>query len=124
MRNLLVQGFAASAAGIAFAMFAPGATLVALHLLAATCGFLAASWNGIYLAEVARLVPPAQVAAATSGSTMFTFLGYLAAPALFALLVSAGLGWGAAFALVAGQLGLAALLVALALRRDLTEDPA
>jgi MFS family permease len=122
MRNLLVQGVAASVAGLLFALLAPAASPLGLHLLAALCGFVAASWNGIYLAEVARLVPPAEVAAATSGSTLFTFLGYLAAPALFALLISAGLGWGTAFAIVAAQLGFATLLVALALRRNGMKD--
>jgi MFS family permease len=47
-------------------------------------GITSTSWNGVYLAEVARLSPPGKVGDATSGSTFFTFGGYLLAPIVFA----------------------------------------
>jgi MFS family permease len=116
-RNLLVQAFAACAAALAFAALPAGAPAWQVYLLASLAGFVAASWNGIYMAEVARLVRPAQVAAATSGSTLFAFLGYLAGPALFALLVSASGSWRLGFLAAAAQLGLVAALVLVPLRR-------
>jgi MFS family permease len=116
-RNLLVQAVAASVCTLAFVAMPQGLPLAGVGLLAGLVGFLAASWNGIYMAEVARLVPPSEVAAATSGSALFTFLGNLAAPALFAGLVSASGSWSLPFALVAGQLAIVALIVAAALRR-------
>jgi hypothetical protein len=51
------------------------------------CRGFGASWNGIYMAEVARLAPPENVADATSASTLFTFMGYVLAPSLFAFAV-------------------------------------
>jgi MFS family permease len=116
-RNLLVQAGVASLAALGFAVMPPGTPPALVYTMAGVVGFLAASWNGIYMAEVARLVRPAHVAAATSGSTLFTFFGYLAGPALFALLVSLTGSWSFAFLSAAGQLGAIGLLVTLALRR-------
>ena len=117
--NLLVQAGVACAAGIAFALMPAGAPLAVIYALSALAGFVGASWNGIYMSEVARLVSPRDVAAATSGSTLFTFLGYLAAPALFALVVSLTGSWTLAFLLAAGQLGVVGLGAAVMLRRAL-----
>ncbi|WP_158537043.1 MFS transporter [Humitalea rosea] len=117
IRNLLVQAVVASACALAFGAMPRGFPLPGIHLLAAVCGFLAASWNGIYLAEVARLVPARDVSNATVGSTLFIFFGYLAAPAGFALIVSASGSWSLPLALFAGQLAVVAGVVFLALRR-------
>ncbi len=114
-RNLVVQALVASGTAIAFALLPGVAPLWWVYLLSGTVGFVAASWNGIYMAEVARLVPPTQVAA-TAGSNIFAFIGYLAGPALFALLVSLTGDWTAALLAAAGQLGVIALGVILRLR--------
>lgn len=116
--NLVVQGFAASAAVLVLASLPVGAGPVLTSGLAALAGFVAASWNGIYLAEVARLVPRDRVSDATSGSTLFTFLGYVAGPALFALLVKASGGWGAPMIAIAVQLAAVSALVARRLLRS------
>jgi MFS family permease len=110
-RNLVVQGMAAALCVLAFAAMPEETPLGAIVLLASATGFLAASWNGIYLAEVARLVPPAAVAEATAGSTLIIFLGYLAGPAGFAFLVSATGGWTVPFLGIALQLGLVSAVV-------------
>ena len=115
--NLLVQAGVACAAGIAFALMPDDAAPWLIYTLSGLAGFVAASWNGIYMSEVARLVQPAQVAAATSGSTLFTFLGYLAAPVFFALMVSLTGSWTLAFLVAAGQLGVVGLGAARRLRR-------
>ncbi len=56
---------------------------------AAVTGGSAVSWNGVYLAEVARIAPPGKVGETTSASSFFTFIGYAAGPATFSLLVEA-----------------------------------
>lgn len=122
LRNLLIQAVLASLCALSFGAMPQGLPLLAINLMAAASGFLAVSWNGIYLAEVARLAPPEQIAAATAGSTLFTFIAYLLAPAGFALLVSFSGSWSLAFTLVAAQLGVVALLVALALRRATAKE--
>lgn len=46
-------------------------------------GATAIGWNGVYLAEAARLAPPGKVGDATGGTLFFTFLGVVLGPPLF-----------------------------------------
>jgi MFS family permease len=48
----------------------------------------ATSWNGIYLAEIARVAPAGRVGDATSGASILTFIGYVLGPACLGLLVA------------------------------------
>ncbi len=59
-------------------------SLVALLFLA--FGASAIGWNGLFLAEVARLSPPGRVSVATSGAMVWNFAGILIGPALFAVI--------------------------------------
>lgn len=56
-------------------------------VIALLCAFGAASigWNGVMLAEAARLSPPGRVGPVAGGVLMLTFLGVVVGPALFAL---------------------------------------
>jgi len=116
--NLLIQAGVATLAVfgmVALPHDAPDGTVM---LMTGVVGFVAASWNGIYLAEVARLAPPSRVADATSGSTMLTFLGYVAGPALFAQGVGWSGGWDVPLLAMGGQLSVMALLLAPLLLRQ------
>ena len=55
------------------------------------------AWNGVYLAEVSRCVPPQSVGTATGGITVFTFLGVLVGPAAFSVAVALSGGYDAGF---------------------------
>ena len=59
------------------------------------------SWNGVYLTEVARLAPEGRVGEATAASTLLTFLGYVAAPAAFTVMIPLLGGYGRCFAALA-----------------------
>ena len=114
--NLTVQAMAAAAAIAGLASIPADAPVLTFAAACALTGFLAASWNGIYLAEVVRLSAPNRVAEATAGSSVFTFLGYTAGPTLFSILVSHA-GWHAAFMAIAIQLAaMSAIQVAILLR--------
>ena len=115
--NLMIQAFLAAAAVAAWALMPMDAPLWLVATLAAVAGFFGASWNGIYLAEVARLAPPGGVADATAGSTMLCFMGYVIGPTLFAAAVPS-LGWQVPFLLCAGQLAAMGLVQGLLLRRQ------
>ncbi len=117
-RNLVVQAFLAAGAITGLALLPADAGFGLVALLCGLCGLLGASWNGLMLAEVARLVPPAKISDATSGCTLVIFCGYTVGPAGFAALVGATGDWRLAFLLVAAQVALAGLAVgALLLRR-------
>ena len=108
--NLTAQAYIAAALVALFALLPAGAGLGAVAAAAAACGFFGASWNGIYMAEVARLAPPERIADATSGSTIFIFLGYVVAPSAFSALVSWTRDWRLPFLVIAAQLAAMALL--------------
>ena len=83
------------------AAIGPGWPLAAVVAAGIAAGFAATSWNGVYLAEIARLAPKARVGDATAGSTFFVFVAYSAAPVAFSMAVSAFGRYGASFAVVA-----------------------
>ena len=87
--------------GIALASFTaawpPSAVLAVCVLYGAT----AVGWNGVFLAEVARLAPEGRVAVLTGGTQFFTFAGVLIGPPLFGAIVSSTGRYGAGFAAAA-----------------------
>ena len=66
-----------------------GGPLVLVLGLMAAFGASATGWNGVYLAEVARLAPAGQASAATGGALSVTFLGVVLGPVLFGTLSGA-----------------------------------
>ena len=65
----------------------PGWPLWALFAFAMAFGATAVGWNGVFLAEIARLAPPGRISDATGGSAFFTFLGVVVTPPLFHLVL-------------------------------------
>ncbi|MDH3414075.1 MAG: MFS transporter, partial [Gammaproteobacteria bacterium] len=65
----------------------------------------------IYLAEVARVVPRDRVGDATGGVLMFTFLGIVAGPSTFGMLVRQTGGYTAGFVLMNVLVAVAALML-------------
>lgn len=82
--------------------FATGAVFLAM-------GATAIGWNGVFLAEVARLAPNGQASTATGGALFFTFGGVLVGPSLFAA-VYGGLGSYAGTFAVAAAFALLGML--------------
>jgi predicted MFS family arabinose efflux permease len=103
-----------TALGIVVTLLGPAWPRPLVVLLFASLGATAVGWNGVYMAEIARLAPPGQVGAATGGSLVFTFGGILVGPAGFALMAGALGSYAHAFALVvvAGMFGAVAVLLA------------
>ena len=64
-------------------------------------GATASGWNGVFLAEIIREAEPGQIASVTGGSLVFTYLGVLAGPLLFAALAT-WIGYSGAFLAMAG----------------------
>jgi MFS family permease len=59
-----------------------------LLLISGVAGVTVSSWNGMQLAEIARLAPRTRVSEALAGSTIVIFIGYVFGPAVFALIVA------------------------------------
>jgi MFS family permease len=89
----------------------PAWPLWALFAFAMAYGATAVGWNGVFLAEIARLAPRDRVSDATGGSGFFTFLGVVVTPPLFHLVLSTTGSYGATYAIF----GVPALAVGLRL---------
>jgi MFS family permease len=111
VRILVLHGVVAAMLSALWVLAGPGAPWPVALLLASLAGFTAASWNGIFLAEVARVSPPERVAEASSGAILLCFLGYLLAPSAFALAVGAAGSWTAPFLVACGLLAAVSALV-------------
>ena len=98
------------------------ATVIAFHgadwpwalimIAAGVSGVAVASWNGVYLSEIARIAPPDKVGEATSGTGFFSFLAYAISPSLCSLIVASTGSYRIAFLVVATAPLVAAFLLA------------
>jgi MFS family permease len=69
-----------------------------LFAFASMFGAAAVGWNGVFLAEVARLAPSGKVSEATGGCLFFTFLGAVLAPPAFNATLAIGGNYAVAYA--------------------------
>ncbi|MDJ0389782.1 MFS transporter [Roseomonas sp. E05] len=116
LRHLVLQAVI-SALAVALLITAGGAGTWALHGCAALVGFTAIGWNGVHIAELARVAPSALVSDVTSAASLFGFLGSICGPLAFAALVGWSGSYAVAFLAAAGQLAAFGLASALFLRR-------
>jgi MFS family permease len=115
--NLTAQAFVAVLAVVIYAQLPDHPAIWLAALSAGACGFVAVSWNGIYMAEIARLAPPDRIVEVTSSSTVMIFLGYVLGPNVFSILVTLTSSWSLPFLLVAAQLFVMASIQAVILAR-------
>lgn len=97
--TLGILGIGMGASAISAIAAHPGWPLWALFAFAMAYGATAVGWNGVFLAEIARLAPPGRVSDATGGSAFFTFLGVVVTPPLFHAVLSATSSYGMTYAL-------------------------
>lgn len=101
IKILVLIGLLSSAAAVATAMLGPAAPS---WVVIATLSFFGASsigWNGVFLAEVARLSGSDDVSAATGGALLFTFAGVVIGPTLYASLYQLVGAYGTTFGIFA-----------------------
>ena len=103
---LIGLGVGMSAAAVTVALAAPHLSWPVLTAVAFLFGLTASGWNGVFLAEVAGLVPTERVAEATGAVLTASYGGLLAAPVLIAAI--SGVGGLAASYVVLAVLALAA----------------
>jgi MFS family permease len=72
-----------------------------LFLYASLFGATAVGWNGVWLAEIARVAPPGRTSEATGGCLFFTFLGVVLTPPCFNLVLTLTGSYSVAYALFA-----------------------
>ena len=110
-------GLGAAGAGLAFAMTEPDWPGLLILFLAIVMGGTASGWNGIFLAETARMAPPGQVGAATAAGGFVFGVTMLVAPPAFSAMVGLTGGYEAGFLFCAAAALLGATLAARLPRR-------
>ncbi len=93
-------GVSMAAATLGIAAFTPAWPYAAVLVVYVLFGITAVGWNGVQIAEVARLSPPGMAGVVSGGNTFITFLGIILLPAVFTLTRDATGTWGIAFVVV------------------------
>jgi MFS family permease len=70
-------------AALITAMLAPGMPIEVIFAVLFLFGLSAVGWNGVFMAEVARLAPQGQTGSATGGVLVPVFIGVMIGPVLF-----------------------------------------
>jgi len=83
---LLIIAAISTAAALATTQLSAVTGDTAVYGLFALFSFAAVGWNGVAMAEIARLAPPGLIGAATGGVLVITFAGILVGPPVFTLL--------------------------------------
>ncbi len=94
-------GLASTCFAVAVASFDSTWSFGAILWVSAAFGVTAIGWNGVYLAEIARVVPYEQVGRATGGALFVTFFGVVAAPPFFGLMATVTGSYSAGFLVLA-----------------------
>lgn len=103
MLLLLLLSLAASIALVLLVASAAGPSLL-LYPCVAVIGATSLGWNGIYMAELARLSPPTLIGDVTSAANLFGFAGSFCGPLIFAVIAGRTSSFDWPFLLVAAQL--------------------
>lgn len=114
---LTLIGIAGALLIVLLTAFTPTWPFWAIVAVCVAVGATVAGWNGVFLAEVARVAPEGQVGAATGGALFFTYFGLVVGPASFTALVAATGSYAIAFQAVAAVSLLAALAQYLPVRQ-------
>jgi MFS family permease len=109
--TLALIGALIAALSCVVALFSSAWPVLAMFAVLAALGATAIGWNGVYLAEVARVAPPGQAGLATGGCLFFTFIGVVISPSLFGWLQRASGSYAASFAAAAIVSAVVALLL-------------
>jgi MFS family permease len=116
----LLLGLLGLGMGVATALvglFGPGWSMAAMIAVACVHGATAIGWNGVFIAEIARLAPPGLAGTATGGALFVTFLGIVLSPPLFTALVAASDTYRVPFWVMAGAAALGGLACLMPVRQ-------
>ena len=75
-----------------------------IYVCMALVGATSMGWNGVHMAELARVSPPALIGDVTSGASLFGFVGSICGPLVFAVIANRTGSFDWPFMLIAGQL--------------------
>ena len=92
---------AMTGAAVAAASFTPDWPFPAMLAVCGVFGATAFGWNGVFLAEIARIVPQEEASRATGGMLFVAYISVVVAPVLFSTIVATTGSYAAAMFLLA-----------------------
>ena len=98
---LVVIGLIAALAAAGFATIGPDTPEPLVYGLAVLFGTAAVGWNGVFVAEIVRVAPPAAIGVAAGIGSFAAFAGVLVAPPLFVQLYAVTGAYSLTFGLLA-----------------------
>jgi MFS family permease len=110
---LIVIALLLTVGAVGTALLRPDSSPWLLFPVLAIFGASAIGWNGVFLAQIARLAPAGQASVATGGTLCITFFGVVLGPPLFGVLAGVLKSYGASY----GALGLFGLVITVVLVR-------
>lgn len=113
MRALMLLSVGSGAMMFVTAAIGPAWGWTELLVWSVVAGVAVGTWNGVFLSEIAALSPPDKVADATAGSTFLCFIGYVAGPFAFSMIVA----WTGTYWQAYAASGIPPLLAAVMLMR-------
>lgn len=113
--TLIIIGSLTALGALTIANLGPHSSPVLIVAVLIGFGGVAIGWNGVIIAEAARLAPNGQIGAVTGGMMAFSFLGVVLGPGLFTTVFHALGSYTATFGLlsVCSLLGVAALVASM-----------
>ncbi len=107
--TLALLGLLVAAAAFAMALSDADWPFAALVLVGVLFGATAVGWNGVFIAEVARVAPRGEVSRATGATAVVAFAGAVGGPPLFGAVIAVLGGYAAGFAVLGAVAGLSGL---------------
>ncbi|WP_439598451.1 MFS transporter [Falsiroseomonas sp.] len=111
-RVLVACGVGAALAGLALALAGPGWPMLLVAGAGMVMGATAVGWNGVMLAEAARLAPPGQVGGATAALSFAFGMTMLVAPPAFSGLIGLTGSYAAGFGMCVVAVTVGAVAIA------------
>ncbi len=108
-RTLQIVAVASALSSVALALASASWSFVVILSMAGIAGVTVSSWNGVQMAEVARLAPKGEIAEASAGATIVIFLGYVVGPIMMSAVLVATQRYEVGFLVVAATTLLALL---------------
>ena len=117
LRHLALQSLV-SACAVGLMVAIGGEDAWAIVGCAALVGATAIGWNGVHMAELARVAPLPLVSEVTSAAGFFGFVGSICGPLAFTLIVNGTGSYALAFSLAAAQVAVVGLVSLVILNRQ------
>lgn len=95
------MGLVSTVCALTATLFSPAWPFAAILGVCIVFGISSTGWNGVFLAQIARMAPKGRAGELTGGATFMTFSGVVLMPALFSAILALSDSYAIGFAVIA-----------------------